>query len=319
MPPPRITDELGLVAANWLGTVLPGQRLTSARLLSCGYRNRNTLIRTASGQRFVLRQYLQPSAGRSCEIEAALTARLQDRVPVPEVIAADIDGTAAGQPILLSRFVPGVMLKSVLADRSAPAADLGRGVGRVLAAIGTLTFDGPGLFTDGSLQPSEAGLPGTLPEFVARCVSAGPAATALSAAELTALGKLADSAKSHLDRLPSASQLVHSDFNPKNLLVQEQAGQWSVSAVLDWEYAFSGSALCDVGNMLRFAEEIPADFAAGFIDGFTEAGGALPPDWREVSRALDLYALADLLTRPADHRYFGKALAAVRAQLGTAA
>jgi len=75
--------------------------------------------------------------------------------------------------------------------------------------------------------------------------------------------------------------------------------------------------LCDVGNMLRFSEEIPPDFGAGFIAGFAEAGGALAPDWRELSRALDLFALADLLTRPADHRYFGKALRAVRAQLGS--
>jgi len=315
MPPRTVTNGIGPATMGWLGAALPRQRVTSIQLLAGGYRNRNMLIRTASGQRFVLRHYLQPSASRTCEIEAALTALLADRVPIPELIGADTDGAAAGQPTLLSRFVPGVMLKSALAGRSAPALGLGRSVGHVLAVIGAVTFDRPGLFTDGSLRPSDAGLPGRLPEFVARCVSACPAACVLSAAEQAALGQLAETAQSCLDRLPGASQLVHSDFNPKNLLVLEQAGQWSVSAVLDWEFAFSGSSLCDVGNMLRFGQDIPPEFAAGFIAGFAEAGGALPPDWREVSRALDLYALADLLSRPADHRYFGRALRAIRAQL----
>jgi aminoglycoside phosphotransferase (APT) family kinase protein len=110
---------------------------------------------------------------------------------------------------------------------------------------------------------------------------------------------------------------VHSDFNPKNLLALRGAdGHWRITAVLDWEFAFSGSPLHDVGNMLRFGGEIPAAFADGFADGFRAGGGELPPDWREVSAALDLFALADLLTRPAGHRYFLKAVAALRARLG---
>ena len=35
--------------------------------------------------------------------------------------------------------------------------------------------------------------------------------------------------------------------------------------------------------------------------------------------ALDLFALADLLTRPTDHPYFGRAVTAVRARLADAA
>jgi hypothetical protein len=50
--------------------------------------------------------------------------------------------------------------------------------------------------------------------------------------------------------------------------------------------------------MLRFRALYPPSFVSGFIAGFREAGGELPSDWREVSEALDLYALADFLTRP---------------------
>jgi fructokinase len=113
----------------------------------------------------------------------------------------------------------------------------------------------------------------------------------------------------------SARQLVHSDFNGKNLLVLDRGDRWSISAVLDWEFAFSGSPLVDVGNMLRFRAAYPPSFVSGFIAGFREAGGDLPSDWQEVSEALDLYALADFLTRPPEHHYFIKTVSLIRERL----
>jgi hypothetical protein len=56
----------------------------------------------------------------------------------------------------------------------------------------------------------------------------------------------------------------------------------------------------------------PPGFAEAFLDGFRGAGGGLPPGWRDLSRAIDLYALADFLTRPVDHRYFRSAIARIR-------
>jgi hypothetical protein len=67
--------------------------------------------------------------------------------------------------------------------------------------------------------------------------------------------------------------------------------------------------------MLRFREEQPDGFAAAFIDGYREAGGRLPSGWPEISEALDLYALADFLTRPPGHRYFGKAVALLKSHI----
>jgi Ser/Thr protein kinase RdoA (MazF antagonist) len=314
MPPDASPAVIEPTVKAWLGAILAGQALADAAPLSGGYRNRNTLVRTAAGERFVLRQYLQHDGSRAGAIEAALLARLSGRVPVAEVVAADLDGAATGRPTLLCRFMPGVLLKTALSDGAAPAADLGRSVGRTLAAIGTLTFDRPGAFADASLRTSDRGMPRALPEFVARCLSSGPARV-LAADERAAIMRLAGEAQAHLDAAPSVSQLVHADFNPKNLLVREHQGGWTVAAVLDWEFAFSGSPLVDVGNMLRFPADLPPGFAAAFIAGFGEGGGLLADDWREISLALDLFALADLLTRPADHRYFGRARQAIRRRM----
>jgi aminoglycoside phosphotransferase (APT) family kinase protein len=323
---------------GWLARVLPGQRLTGVRRLSGGYSNENLLISTdaagtdavgtGAGGRFVLRRYLR--ANRSA-VEAALAARLTGIVPVPAVVAADTDGTGAGEPVLLSQFAAGEPLGEALAglasgsgrpagDLGRAAADLGRAAGAALAAVGTVGFAAPGFFAGPGLvpEPDPEELPGGLTEFTGRCLAAvrpGLAGHALSAAEQDGLRELARRSEPLLSAVAGASRLVHSDYNPKNLLVARAAGGWTVTAVLDWEFAFSGSPLTDVGNMLRFGGELPDGFAAGFTGGYLAAGGELPDGWREISQALDLYALADFLTRPAGHEIARKAVARLRARM----
>jgi fructokinase len=311
---------LGRDVARWLSLVLPGERVTATTPLTGGYSNSNTRLVTTAGRSYVLRQYRSArdagQAGRKCAIETALARRLRGVAPVAEVVAADPGGAQAGEPVLLSRHVPGVLLRTALAEPGErDHAALSRAAGRALAAIGTIGFGRPGFFADGTLTPEADGMPGSLAEFVDECLARGQADEALSPAELAGLRSLAAACTPLADLAGAGSQLVHSDFNPKNLLVAHGPGGWSVTAVLDWEFAFSGSPLHDIGNMLRFGDEIPPAFAAGFTGGFRDAGGSLPPDWREISRALDLYALAELLTRPAGHRYFGKAVAAIRGSL----
>ena len=298
-----------------MSRVLPGRRITAAEPLGGGYRNENLRLVTDGGD-YVLRRYLRGDAARTCAIEAALAARLAaGAVPVAEVIAADPEGAAAGIPLLLARHVPGVMVSGAAVHDPAAAAELGASAGRTLAAIGQVTFPGGGVFAGPDLVPSPEGMPGSLPEFLESCLRAGRAASALSPAEIGGLRALAAAADPLARSAGQACQLVHSDYNGKNLLAVVVGGRWSISAVLDWEFAFSGSPLTDIGNMLRFRGELPPGFADGFIAGYRDGGGELPEGWREISEALDLYALADFLTRPSGHRYFGKAVAALKDRL----
>ena len=84
--------------------------------------------------------------------------------------------------------------------------------------------------------------------------------------------------------------LVHADFNPKNLLVDPATG--GVTGVLDWEFAYAGAPLGDLGNLLRF-EEDPV-FAGAVTRAYADRAPDVPEDWLEIARALDLYALIDL-------------------------
>jgi aminoglycoside phosphotransferase (APT) family kinase protein len=305
----------------WLEQALPGQQITGTAPLGGGHSNENILVTTGSGS-YVLRRYRRGSraaAARTCAIEAALAARLRaGPVPVPEVIAADPAGAAAGEPLLLARHVAGVLVSMALGEDSGQAAGIGRAAGRALAGIGAVTFERGGMFTGPDLVPAPDGMPASLPEFVEACLRAGNAASALSPDEIDGLRGLAARAGPLAAGTACSRQLVHSDYNGKNLLAVCRGGRWLISAVLDWEFAFSGSPLTDVGNMLRFRERYPPGFTDGFLAGFQDAGGRLPPRWREISEALDLYALADFLTRPPDHPYFAKAVTLIRKRLARA-
>jgi aminoglycoside phosphotransferase (APT) family kinase protein len=293
------TPDLEPPILDWVVRhALTGHRITSTQPLAGGYVNDNVLIVSDTGDRYVLRRYRRRN---TCAIEAALAARLTGVVPVPEVVAADPDGADTGEPVLLSRFVPGTLLSQALADPgSASPADLGRATGETLAAIGTVDFSYPGFFEDSSLEPVRFEPTEQLTTYVADRIEAA----ALSAAEKERLIELAKGYEPLLATVAGASQLVHADFNPKNILVRES----SVAAVLDWEFAFSSTPLFDVGNMLRFAERYPPAYIDGFRAGFVAGGGVLPVGWERISAGLDLFALVDFLTRPPDHPYLQKAL-----------
>ncbi|MET7757967.1 phosphotransferase [Streptomyces sp. NPDC005389] len=298
---------------------LPGIRLYEMDPLPGGFTNDMALLTARpsgapDAERYVLRRY-RPHSGRvprnTCAVEIAVLGRVAARtVPVTAVVAADPYGRATGRPTLLYRFVDGIPLSQVLADGPAKgeARELGRAVGAVLARIGRVRLPRPGAFADSSLVPAPDGTSplGDLPGFVERCL-AGASGGPLDGTDATVLRELARREARTLAAVSGERSLVHCDFNPKNLLVERRAGRWEVAAVLDWELAFSGSPLFDVGNILRFAHEYPPAFTTGFVEGFRAGGGRLPRDWRRISRTLDLFALADILTAPPDPAYFAHA------------
>ncbi len=86
--------------------------------------------------------------------------------------------------------------------------------------------------------------------------------------------------------------LVHSDFKPTNV-------KWTPDdrvLVLDWEFAWAGPALFDVGQLLRW--DPPAPFVEGFVGGYRDRGGALPADWQDLVLLFDLFNLVFFANDP---------------------
>ncbi|WP_345346467.1 phosphotransferase family protein [Actinoallomurus liliacearum] len=285
--------------------VLDGGPVVGERPLSGGFSTDNVLLRTAGGEAYVLRRYQRRN---TCAVEAAVMRRVSPHVPVPEVVLADEDGSLVGEPLLITRFVPGVSGAAVFAGAALEdGPPLAESIATVLAAIGSVTFPAAGFFSGPELR-TDAPRPKfceDLPAFVEDCLAQAPPDLGLSREDRAALVGLAREWAPLVAQVRAdpalGPRLVHSDFNPKNLLLRPSGDGWRVSAVLDWEYAFADCALFDVGNLLRFGDELPPGFIERFPSAYREAGGVLPSQWRQASRALDLFAIADLLTRPADH------------------
>ena len=73
--------------------------------------------------------------------------------------------------------------------------------------------------------------------------------------------------------------------------------------MLDWEFAYAGPALMDIGQLLRWNP--PAPFVSGFIASYRRHGGVLPEGWERSSEISDLVNLVGLLAGAApDSRQF---------------
>jgi aminoglycoside phosphotransferase (APT) family kinase protein len=231
---------------------------------------------------------------------------------------------------MVLEFVAGTPLSDVIGAGRAGAA-LGAEVGRVMAAIGTVTFGRPGFFGGPAagrhLDADEHPLiPGEMPPWSEQMPELIPAWTArapesrLDAAAKRDWVALCLAHAPALTRIDDQARLVHADANPKNILVTRlPGGDWRVDAVLDWEFSHSGSPYADFANMTRFSDDYPAEFADGFRSGFAagrpDALAALDehvPDWAYLGRVMDMFALTDLITRPEGHPVADRAAREIR-------
>ena len=73
-----------------------------------------------------------------------------------------------------------------------------------------------------------------------------------------------------------------------------------IAGVLDWEFAFSGPPLNDIGIFVRHSQSLPRVYLERFARGYVEAGMPLPPDWLRLARLIDLLSLCYFLERPED-------------------
>jgi fructokinase len=293
-----------------------GRPVRAATWLAGGYSTENWRLDLASGPPLVARRY-HPERSM-CAVEAALLGRLAGAVPVAEVVLVDSDGRLTGTPLLVTTFVDGVSAAAVVRDGDADdVADVAASAGAALAAIGALRFPAPGFFRDGDLDidPVEPGIDAAVAWIAStldRAVTVDPALRA-------AWQRVVRATAAQVSPMPRPTALTHSDYNPKNLVVGRDArDRWQVRAVLDWEFAYAGDPLADVGNWLRFADRHPASYRDAFLSAYADAGGDLPPDWASRAAVLDAMALADFLAGGPDRAYYADATALVTAAVAAA-
>jgi aminoglycoside phosphotransferase (APT) family kinase protein len=271
----RGMDDFGAIAA-------------SAVPLTGGYGG-ETFAVSAGGEDAVLKLY-----GRRPEraaVDASLMRLVRGLLPVPRVLDAMPDPAGDGAPpYVLYERLPGVNLETYLETAGdAERRTVGEQLGELLVRLSGMPFLSFGDFVGRELAIEPFGV-GDLEEFFH--AHAGDIGLTREQVERFAgvIDEAEDLAATGVDRIC----LVHSDFNPKNLLVDPASAQ--LTGLIDWEFAHAGSVYADLGNLLRFTTD---QVLAGAVLSVVRAGFDLGDRLVERARAADLWALIDLAARPA--------------------
>lgn len=279
--------------------------VTSMEPLAGGYSGETFLAR-AGEEQVVVRVYgagARDPGPAAPEIDAAVLELVRGLLPVPRVLEVRRPNSAAGTPgLLVTSFEPGERLEDLLPTLDDEGlARVGRSLGEVLARLGHMAMPRTGEFIDGDLtiRPWR----GTLADFLASLRSRG---AALDVPGLDALVETADD----VNALTRRSCLVHSDFNPKNVLVDPDT--LAVTALLDWEFAHAGSPYTDLGNLLRFDDREPMTSAV--VETYRRYVPDAPDadELRERACAADLLALLELAGRVGENPVADRALGRLR-------
>jgi aminoglycoside phosphotransferase (APT) family kinase protein len=277
-------------------SAFPGHRVVDLQPFPDGLRNANFRLRLNSGPELVLRIYEHDAS--LCQKELDLLQLVRSSVPVPEVIYAQARGWDDLPPYAIFRYVEGVSFREL--KRTGDAGSISQAafsIGEALASIARNTFSGSGWLGPGA-QVTAPLLKGAdpVPRFIDLCL-ASPNLISRTGVELRERSReYVWSFGPQLASLDDERHLVHGDFGKRNLLVRQVAGTWTVAAVLDWEFAVSGSPLIDIGHFLRYECVSRPIVEPHFSDGFLRAGGTPPADWRQLARVVDLIALCESLT-----------------------
>jgi aminoglycoside phosphotransferase (APT) family kinase protein len=272
--------------------------LTSLTPLPGGWSGQTFLGRVGE-DRCVVRIYAEPGprGDAAAEVDAALLRLVRGLVPVPDVLEVRRPDAATGVPgLLVTGFVEGVR-----GDELLPTLDdeglsrVGTALGDVVATLAGMPQLTTGSFVDGDLTVEPWGdLEPVVPDD-------------LRPAERSRLLDRWAEALDLLDGVPRRV-LVHSDLNPKNVLLDPDT--LTVTALVDWEHAHAGHPYTDLGNLLRFDRQPP--FLDAVLAAYCSRHGGTPEQALALADAADLWALCELASRRGQNPVADRAHALLR-------
>ncbi len=281
------------VILKMLGTYYTGDNdIKSISVIEGGCANINIMVHlNNSDDPVILRVYLRDKD--SVYKEQKISSLLQGKLPVPNFyhIAEDYGYTFA-----IIEFLHGQSLRDLLlSNKKTDIKDIMSKVGKSLGVIASIKFPYRGLFNKNLEVENRITSEGFI-SFCFECLDDDKVKSALPQKQRDQIKNIF---KVYKNLLPDESErnLVHADFDPANILVVENNGHIEVSGIIDWEFSFAGSTLCDVANMLRYAHQMPDDYQNSFLQGLLSTGYQLPSSWQITVNLLNIVSLLDCLVR----------------------
>ena len=253
-------------------------------LLPDGKRNTNYKVTLRGVEKpYLLRIF--GARDRWWEKELALHERVKSLVPVPKLYFLDASASVIEHPYAVYEYLDGMTL-----DR-APGGGEARifeQLGEALAQLHAISYDSIGFFDRDlkiahSLPPIHQWYAMFLGEHAHRKLGASLAR------------QVADYVAGHHDCLlvlDATKTLVHGDFRPTNIMVKDGALQ----GIIDWEGAMSGHPLADIGQFLRYSEQVNAKHEQVFMTRYqTCAAHPLLEPYRDMAKLRDLVNLLQMI------------------------
>lgn len=270
--------------------------IAKIELLAGGFIHGNWKVTFSSGRTAVLRM-AQGHDRMSCEL--AVLARLPSSVPAPQVYHR---GEWSRGTYALLEFIPGERLDLVIDSlRPGEVETIVVELGRHLSVFHEISFGSSGFLNSRGevAEPAEVGTMFT--DYILASLSEEIVQTRLGPDLTRQCRTWVEDHRSLVIDIAPQRRLTHCDFNTKNILVREETSGWTIAAILDWEWAFSGSPLADLANFLRFEEEVNLPLAQWLTEGYGLDSPVFIDGWRQAAALLDLASMCNFLTRPTDY------------------
>lgn len=272
--------------------VFPTHSLVSEKMISGGCANLNIKIKLKGIKKpFILRIYLRDK--EAAFREQKLGILLEKCLPLPLIRHI---GDYKGYRFAFAEFIEGLSLRELLlSKRPHDISSLMYNVGLLLTKIRAHHFSKAG-FLDNNLKVQEILSQESYLLFIQSCLKEEKFVSFLSSPLISQINYYMKKYE-HFFPTSQEKNLVHGDFDPSNIFVKKEDHTWQISGVLDWEFAFSGSTLWDVANIMRYAHHMPPSYEEAFCAGLREGGYTLPENWHLTISLMNILSLLSCLKR----------------------
>jgi Ser/Thr protein kinase RdoA (MazF antagonist) len=273
-----------------LSIAYPNKELKSSQIIAGGCANLNFKIEFEGKENpVILRIHLRDK--RSSYLEKNIGILLKKDLPVPQIhYIGEVDNYCFS----IAEFMEGITLRDLIFSKNIyNLSAIMYEIGSLLAKTASHKFESSGFFNENLEIIEELGSD-SLKEFSLSCLDNKNVKQYLQPEIIEKIRLLLADSKASEDK---NINLVHADFDPANILVAEVDGIWRVSAILDWEFAYSGSWLNDVANILRCSHEMPNEYKDYFLKGISDNKLELPEYWQDIVNEYNLASMLDSMTR----------------------
>lgn len=262
--------------------------IVSATLLSEGCANTNYKVDLADGRSVVLRIYLREH--NALDRELGLCNLIQTKLPIPQIYYHDARCQLIEHPYAIVEYIEGELMRQVILSQPSSSADCAFAAGTVLNQLKKITLAHGGFFQDRQLTIRPFNPEEEYTAYAFNCLDQDNVQESLGKEQSKRIKAFIKTNQSYL---PSEQEvnLTHADFDPANMLVKKVDGHYQLAALLDWEFAFAGTYLLDMGMFLRYSHRLPKAYESQFIRAFDD----LPDNWKKSAKLMDLICLLSLL------------------------